>query len=698
MNTTKNMKNEELIKSDKKEILNNLLKQLIDQRLTRLEKRNLTESRTLQAISNETQNLILTLENMTNGVRKQIAIQRQKYINNNTKSTKSNSKSKIPKIIPKSLSTKKLNRTIESKSRERYNALQTDIYSKNNKSQIIGNKSKSKKKNITTKGDDTGRKTVGLYNTNKAGLIPHSKASRKTISPFSSAKETDKLNKTMGHRPSSTAGRKPSSQKKSSISKTEKEPKKAIPKFGNKNDKKPNLKINTNTNNLHNINSLEQFDSNNLDDSRIKALDVFNISKKNSDNKGNLNINNEINKKKDDKKSNKPGFLSTISNELEKVGTIKMDELLIKDSLLVTNNLNGEKSIDVDDVLLRESTIKEFEIPKKDEAKSGNIVDRNKDNKWTKVSDKIKTLNSSIVIYNKLKRTKVTFLEGEKDIDLILKDPKIEDMDLGLDLKDNDLNTTDVSDQMTLEEKFESNLDLVSRYLDMRDICNLMLVNRECLKTIINYLISKTEISIELLQDEIKRLKEFNPNIDFDNLKIKPFKLSVNSMRAISLLNSSSGNNILKLNSEQLNKKEIILVYSLYFVAIGLKKDILPLNDNEKIDYMQNYFKKNYAGQNNFGKYIEKELNGKVFDDKTISTLYNISKRNLDIISPNYFQRINKDIAIFVFIIKDLLEQIGLLGIQLPKPEKEFILLNARLMANKAILDELNKIEENIYY
>ena len=227
----------------------------------------------------------------------------------------------------------------------------------------------------------------------------------------------------------------------------------------------------------------------------------------------------------------------------------------------------------------------------------------------------------------------------------------------------------------------------------MRDICNLMRVNRECLKTIINYLISKTEISIELLQDEIKRLKEFNPNIDFDNLKIKPFKLSVNSMRAISLLNSSSGNNILKLNSQQLNKKEIILVYSLYFVAIGLKKDILPLTDDEKIDYMQNYYKKNYAGQNTFGKYIEKELNGKVFDNKTIFTLYNLSKRNLDIISPNYFQRINKDIAIFVFIIKDLLEQIGLLGIQLPKPEKEFILLNARLMANKAILYELNKIE-----
>ena len=705
MNTTKIIKNERIIKSDKKELLNSLLKQIIDQKLTRLEKKNITEAKTFQTLSNETQNLIVTLENLTAGVRKQIAIQRQKYINSNSKSIKSNSKNKIgPKrIIPKSFSTKRMT-NIDSKSNERYNTLQADIYNKNNKSQIIGNKSKSKKKIIKTRGDDTGRKTVAFSNyNNKAGLIPRSKASRKTISPFTLPKETDKLNKTLGNRPSSTAQRRIPYQKRNSISKTEKEPKKTVSKFANKTERKSNLKINTNINNLHNINSLEHFDSNNIDESRIQVLDVFNLSRKNSVQKRHLNISMEINNKKEDKKRreiHKTDFLSNLSKEYEKVGTIKMDEQLIKDSLLVTNNLNGEKSINMDDVLLmREPTIKEFDLSKKDEVKNenNNINDTNKDNILAKASEKMKTSNSSLLIYNKLKRAKVTFLEGEKDIELILKDPKIEDINLNVDVKENDLNTTDVSDQMSLEEKFESNLDIISRYLDMRDICNLMLVNKECLKTIINYLISKTEISIELLQDEIKRLKEINSNIDFDILKKKPFKLSVNSMRAISLLNSSSGINILKLNSEQLNKKEIILVYSLYFVAIGLKKDILSLTNLEKIEYMQNYFQKNYIGQNNFGKFIEKELNGKVFDDKTIFTLYNLSKNNLDIISPNYFQRINKDIAIFLFIIKDLLEQIGLLRSQFLKPDKEFILLNARLVANKGILDELNKIEENIY-
>ena len=727
MNSSKNIKIEQTIKKDKKEILNNLLKQLIDQRLTRLEKRNITEVKTLQSISIDAQNLILALENMTNSVRKNISIQRQKNLSNNNKSIKSTSKSKIPstspnnfsKTLPKSTSTRGFSKSrgLDSKSVDKYHLLQVDINNRNNKSQIIGNKSKPKKKYISSKAvpkmTDYGRKTVGTtgnVNSNKAGLIPHSKLTRRTASPFTSEKETDKLNKTMGNKPSSITQRKTSGQKKKSVgkelvSKTDKTGKKTIPKFSNNNkNEKQNIKGNTNVNNLHNINTLDKFDSNNLDDSRLKVLDVFNISKKGEkdiEDEGNLNINKEIKNKNNDNKNNKSGFLTTLSKEFEKVGTIKMDEHILKDSLLVSNNIDGEKSVNIDD-LLRESTLKEFDIANNQKNKNkSQDINKGKDSKWVKATDKIKALNSSIVIYNKLKRTKVTFLEGEKDFDLIFKDPKIEDMDLELNLNndlDNDLNATGVSDQMSLEEKFESNLDIIARYLDMRDICNLMSVNKECLKTIINYLVSKTEISIELLEDEIKRLKEYNSNINFDDLKKKPFKLSVNSMRAISLLNSTSGNNILKLNNEQLNKTEIMLVFNLYFVAIGLKKDILILTDIEKIKYIQNYFKNKCIGQNNFGKLIESELNGKVFDDKTISTLYNLTKRKLDIISPNYFQRINKDVAIFVFIIKDLLEQIGLLGSQFTKADKEFLLLNARLQANKAILEELNKIEDNIYY
>ena len=301
-----------------------------------------------------------------------------------------------------------------------------------------------------------------------------------------------------------------------------------------------------------------------------------------------------------------------------------------------------------------------------------------------------------MALYNKLKRSKITFLEGEHDFDLIFKDEKIEDFDIASNLnKNTDTNLTEISEHIPLEEKFETNLDFIMGYLDDKDIYNLMLVNKECFKTVINALISKTEISIDILQEEINKLKENNPDILFDNITKRKFLLSDNSLRAISLLNSSSGNNILKLNSNEIKKDEIILIYSLYFIATGKKSKIFVLNDNDKISYMQNYFKNNIS-KNNFGKFIEGELKGKIFDDKEIYHLYKMSKKYLDIISPNYFQKINKDIAIFVFVIKDILEQLGILEINGIEPDTEFILLNAKLQTKKAILNELNQIEENI--
>ena len=119
------------------------------------------------------------------------------------------------------------------------------------------------------------------------------------------------------------------------------------------------------------------------------------------------------------------------------------------------------------------------------------------------------------------------------------------------------------------------------------------------------------------------------------------------------------------------------------------------MSDFEKIEYIQNYLKKKCDGQINFGKLVENEISGKVFDNNIINTLYNLSKGKLDIISPNYFQKINKDIAVFVFVIKDLLENIGL-GSKYLKQDKEFILLSARLQENKMNLSKLYKIEENI--
>ena len=96
------------------------------------------------------------------------------------------------------------------------------------------------------------------------------------------------------------------------------------------------------------------------------------------------------------------------------------------------------------------------------------------------------------------------------------------------------------------------------------------------------------------------------------------------------------------------------------------------------------------------GSLIQKEINGKIFDDDIITTLYKYSCKYINIISPNRFQKANKDVAIFVFVIKNILDHIGALDPQNIKPDKEYILYNARLKINKNILVQLNNFFDKI--
>ena len=77
--------------------------------------------------------------------------------------------------------------------------------------------------------------------------------------------------------------------------------------------------------------------------------------------------------------------------------------------------------------------------------------------------------------------------------------------------------------------------------------------------------------------------------------------------------------------------------------------------------------------------------------------MYEYSKEYIDIINPNYYKKINKDIAIFVFIIKNILDFVGISFINNKldnKNNKQKIasIYKSRLNAKNIILDKLNQI------
>ena len=735
-----------------KEILSNLLKKMLDHKITKLEKRHKEETNALRTMSKISQNIIITLQNYTKEVKKEIYKIRHKYDENSQKKNeiKSSEKNDIlnsdiniesfieskENILEKSninniSNIEKIKRGSKSidakKAKELFLSPETsqkkmikikkeksDVFSrlasksignfKKNKMNIIeqlnNNNSKSKsKKNISKKKinniqnkkndinlnikEDTPSRPEKKTDKSLLKLTSTPKAKQKQLKRFSQISlemtKTAESTQTLREKNSKTLN---SSKIKKMNSKS-----KIISKKTKKEEKKENQE---------NINDISV-------DNKIKEIKIENVILSDKDLK-NENFQEEKKKSINDKILLDEEILNNVNKDELLISTIKIENInetennnidnnnLIKDFSLkesINTNIDINNNNDNNNLIKRQSS--EINNSLNSFNKSNNdinnikLINSNNEKKEEKKKEKYKS-NICDLDNIVLPKRITNFLDNDKEINFSLINNSQNEFDNN-DQEFNktiDLNISGLSEHLSLEEKFEGHLDEITRFLDTNDLCKLMLVNKECYKTIMNILISKTEITIDILEEEISKIKESNKDINFDELKINPFKFNENSSRAVFLLNNNSDFNLININNKM--NREIFIIFGIFFIAVGKKKEYINLiSDEEKMNYTNNYFKK----ENSLGKIIEKEIKGKIFDDKIIASLYKYSYRYLNIISPNRFQKINKDFAIFVFVIKNILEHIGALE-EKNEPQKEYILYNARLKNNKEILEILN--------
>ena len=735
-----------------KEILSNLLKKMLDHKITKLEKRHKEETNALRTMSKISQNIIITLQNYTKEVKKEIYKIRHKYDENSQKKNEIKSSEKndilnsdiniesfieskenileksninnisnIEKIKrgSKSIDAKKakelfLSPETSQKKMIKIKKEKTDVFSrlasksignfKKNKMNIIeqlnNNNSKSKsKKNISKKKinniqnkkndinlnikEDTPSRPEKKTDKSLLKLTSTPKAKQKQLKRFSQISlemtKTAESTQTLREKNSKTLN---SSKIKKMNSKS-----KIISKKTKKEEKKENQE---------NINDISV-------DNKIKEIKIENVILSDKDLK-NENFQEEKKKSINDKILLDEEILNNVNKDELLISTIKIENInetennnidnnnLIKDFSLkesINTNIDINNNNDNNNLIKRQSS--EINNSLNSFNKSNNdinnikLINSNNEKKEEKKKEKYKS-NICDLDNIVLPKRITNFLDNDKEINFSLINNSQNEFDNN-DQEFNktiDLNISGLSEHLSLEEKFEGHLDEITRFLDTNDLCKLMLVNKECYKTIMNILISKTEITIDILEEEISKIKESNKDINFDELKINPFKFNENSSRAVFLLNNNSDFNLININNKM--SREIFIIFGIFFIAVGKKKEYINLiTDEEKMNYTNNYFKK----ENSLGKIIEKEIKGKIFDDKIIASLYKYSYRYLNIISPNRFQKINKDFAIFVFVIKNILEHIGAFE-EKNEPQKEYILYNARLKNNKEILEILN--------
>ena len=726
-----------------KEILSNLLKKMLDHKLSKLEKKHIEESNTLKGMSKISQNIILSLDYYSHKVRKELyKIRHKNDESTNKKISKENNNNNKSLLKEEKNNLESLDNIFENNinnisSINKTKRASKSIEAKKAKELIltpeINNKEKKIKKEKTDVFSRLASKSIGNFKKNKLTMTESSKSKNK------------KLNLNLTRRKSNNN----LINKKNEIINS-KEDKDTPSRPEKKMDKEKILKLTSTPKSKQKIKSFTQTNLENSTNTLCATNNTSRLKKVNS--KGKIKKS-----KKEEKKNNMEENDVNDLSVVKKINEINIDNVILTDNKIKENNNfeeNKKESINekifIDDEILKnvnkdellissintninnvDTTIKDFSLKESiNTIYENNNNNNNNNNLQKKIStematsvnsfnqsnknmNNIKLISKSEQIQNKEKEMEKenennniinindldniilpkkinNFLENEKEINFSLINYSNDNIN-GHELdKTIDLNISGLSEHLSLEEKFDGHLDEITRYLDIPELCKLMLVNKECYTTIMNILVSKTEITIDILEEEISKLKESNTNINFDEVKINPFSFSSNSTRAISLLNNSSGFNL--TNSNNKTSKEIFIIFGIFFIAVGKKKEYLSLvTEEQKINYISNYFKKDVS----LGNLIENEIKGKVFDDKTIASLYKYSYRYINIISPNRFQRINKDFAIFVFVVKNILEHIGALE-QNIKPEKEFVLYNARLINNKDILEILNDYFDKI--
>ena len=231
-------------------------------------------------------------------------------------------------------------------------------------------------------------------------------------------------------------------------------------------------------------------------------------------------------------------------------------------------------------------------------------------------------------------------------------------------------------------------------FLDIKSFFNIMTVNKQYFHLIIKLLINKLENKIKNINQNLKELKSNNKSLNLKDEKIKLFEYNNSSLRALSILNSITKENFFTEKKINFEDKKIKIIFDLYFITIGKKKDVITLNFKNELreKYTMNYFKN--SNHKNFGNIIDYDLKQLKFNDEIINSLFECSYGKLNFIAPKNFQRINKNITWFCYLIKNILEFLGILNKDNKNIKQLYNLFCSRLHINNELIRKLKKIQD----
>ena len=202
------------------------------------------------------------------------------------------------------------------------------------------------------------------------------------------------------------------------------------------------------------------------------------------------------------------------------------------------------------------------------------------------------------------------------------------------------------------------------------------------------------EEEIKKLDEEIleykKKLEELESKHSIEDLnkELSPFVLAKGAAKALTLLNDPLYFKLFK--NEETPQSDIILIYRIYLQLVNKEKEILLLkNDKDFWIKVKEYFSN--FGEGKIGSIIEEQFKELDFSYENFVILDKICEGNINKLTPVYYSKLCPTTGLFVFLVKEALEYIGVLQDKKTQPGRIYKNLNYLIENAKAKKEELSK-------
>ena len=201
-------------------------------------------------------------------------------------------------------------------------------------------------------------------------------------------------------------------------------------------------------------------------------------------------------------------------------------------------------------------------------------------------------------------------------------------------------------------------------------------------------------IGFENEQSFIKKLKEYEENYSNNELN-EPyieFHYSKGAGRAIQLLNNNKYTKIFRRPVLDNNLSQIYIVYRILFLLLG-EMDIAKISD-DKIFWVKCTEYLNSKSENGkIGDFILNKIEKYNCDNKIVYYIEKLMKGKKDNFSPSYYSKICGSTGLLIFLIKELLEYIGVI---ISEKKTQLSRIYQNMVFFKSIIDKLSEFNTTL--